>query len=147
MPAVYGSARRRHQGSPRSWLARRGSVLLRRLRFVLVQPDRQLAAGADVQPVAGQRVELRLVAQGSGEDEEVCRFGGSRPAGSVTGDTTVRRCSAPSGKAVFVPLINDAYCAFRSDPPRTARPGSAVHRSSVEATSRTALSPPWSTLT
>jgi hypothetical protein len=61
------------------------------------------------------------------EDGSNCRVGQQGPvwflAGTQgSGKPTVRRCEVPGGKAIFFPVINNAYFAFLSDPPeqRTA---------------------------
>ena len=61
------------------------------------------------------------------EDGSNCRVGQEGPvwflAGTLgSGKPTVRTCEVPGGKAIFFPMINNAYFAFLSDPPeqRTA---------------------------
>jgi hypothetical protein len=38
-------------------------------------------------------------------------------AGTFTGDIVTRSCSIPAGKALLVPIVNDFYGAFLTDPP------------------------------
>jgi hypothetical protein len=40
-------------------------------------------------------------------------------AGSVSSDPVARNCEIPAGKSLFLPLINNLYGAFLSDPPET----------------------------
>jgi hypothetical protein len=58
---------------------------------------------------------------------EKCRVGQQGPVWFLAGtlgfgdlnNPTVRQCEVPGGKAIFFPVINDAYFAFLNDPPET----------------------------
>jgi hypothetical protein len=58
------------------------------------------------------------------DDGKNCRVGQQGPvwflAGTLgSGEITERECEVPEGKAIFFPVINNAYFSFLNDPPET----------------------------